>query len=95
MRRLFELLDEVVETFKRFLMRKKTTTPKPSSDAITGLILTSPRSRVLTNSTSSVFGDSFRRKSSSTSRYAGSSYHQFEFIDIDVSFHRTFQYFKI
>lgn len=49
---------DVIETFKRFLKSKKTTTEKPTSDAISALFTTTQSNRYLpTSSRSSIFGD--------------------------------------
>jgi hypothetical protein len=61
---------DVIETIKRFL-KGKTTTQKPSSDAISALLTTTPSSKIITPSTkASVFDGLFNKKSSTTSTVA-------------------------
>jgi hypothetical protein len=59
--------DSLIETIKRFLTHKKTTTEKPSSGAISALFPTTPSTKTTSTSTkSSIFGGVFGKKSSTT-----------------------------
>ncbi|CAF4683329.1 unnamed protein product, partial [Rotaria socialis] len=65
--------EDVIDAIKRFLTKKKTTTTaKPSSDSIIALLTTTQQNKILSTSTkSSVFGDMFGKKTTSTARYGG------------------------
>ncbi|CAF2711934.1 unnamed protein product [Rotaria sp. Silwood2] len=64
--------EDLIETVKRFLgMKKKTTTPKPSSDAIIALFSATPSTGTTSATKSSIYDDKYGRKTSSstTPRY--------------------------
>ncbi len=67
---VFSIFKDVIETIKRFLRGKTTTTKKPTSDSISALISTTPATKITPTTKSSAFGGLFNKKSSTTSTVA-------------------------